>query len=167
MCKKTDYVAAYSSLGSTYLVDTEVTQDIEKYVCALYGRSKLHSVNEARSSIFWDKDKKVVELCMLPSCFGNLELHLKRSNYGAYIFRHANRLQLNLDQPSLHGCGKTSVRWMDEYFPNDIHAVWITANEEEGKDEQEEGVDIEEEDDADVELENFSRAQPLPCEETK
>ena len=83
MCKKTDYVAAYSSLGSTYLVDTEVTQDIEKYVCALYGRSKLHSVNEARSSIFWDKDKKVVELCMLPSCFGNLELHVKRSNYGA------------------------------------------------------------------------------------
>ena len=45
---------------------------------------------------------------------------------------------------------------MDEYFPNDIHAVLITANEEEGKDEQEEGDDIEEEDDADVELEDFN-----------
>ena len=138
MCMKADYVAAFSSLGNTYLVATEVTQGIEKYVCALYGRSKLHSVNEARLSIFWDKhnrDKKIVELCMLPLCFGNLELHLKRSNYVAYIFRYANRLQLNLDQPFLHGWSETSVRWMDEYFPNDIHAVLITANEEEGEDE--------------------------------
>ena len=92
---------------------------------------------------------------MLPLCFGNLELQLKRSNYVAYIFRHVNRLQLNLDQASLHGWSETSVRWMDEYFPNEIHAVLITANEEEGKDEQEEGDDIKEEDDADVELEDF------------
>ena len=116
MCKKADYIAAFSLLGSTYLVDTEVTQGIEKYVCALYNRSKLHSANEARSSIFWDKynkDKKIVGLCMLLPCFGNLELHLKRSNYVTYIFRHANRLQLNLDQPSLHGWVETSVRWMD------------------------------------------------------
>ena len=141
------------------LVDTEVTQGIEKYRCALCSRSKLHSVNEARSSIFWDKhnkDKKIVELCMLPPCFGNLELHLKRSHYVAYIFQHANRLQLNLDQACLHGWSKISVQWMDEYFPNDIHAALITAYEEEGKDKQEEGDDIEEKDDADVELEDFS-----------
>ena len=56
---------------------------------------------------------------------------------------------------------------MDEYFPNDIHAVLITANEEEGKDEQEEGDDIEEEDDADVELEDFNWTQPMSCEGTK
>ena len=93
---------------------------------------------------------------MLPPCFGNLELHLERSNYVAYIFRHANRLQLNLGQPSLHGWGKTSVRWMDEYFPNDIHVVLITANEKEGEEVREEGDDIEEEDDFDVELDNFS-----------
>ena len=92
---------------------------------------------------------------MLPPCFGNLELQLKRSNYVAYIFRHVNRLQLNLDQPSLHGWSETSVRWMNEYFPNETHAVLITANEEEGKDEQEEGDDIKEEDDTDVELEDF------------
>ena len=102
------------------------------------------------------RTKKIVKLCMLPPCFGNLELHSKRSNYVACIFRHANRLQLNLDQSSLHGWSKTAVRWMDEYFPNDIRAVLITANEEEGEDEQEEGDDIEEEDDTDVELEDFS-----------
>ena len=102
------------------------------------------------------RTKKIVELCMLPPCFGNLELQSKRSNYVAYIFRHANRLQLNLDQSSLHGWSKTAVRWMDEYFPNDIHVVLITANEEEGEDKQEEGDAIEEEDDTDVELEDFS-----------
>ena len=61
--KKADYVAAFSSLGRTYLVDTEVTQGIENFVCALYGRSKLHSVNEARSSIFWDKYNKNKKNC--------------------------------------------------------------------------------------------------------
>ena len=93
---------------------------------------------------------------MLSPCFNYLELHLSWSNCEAYIFRHTDRLQLNFDQPSLHGWSKTFVRWMAEYFPNDINAVLITANEEEGEDKQEEGDDIEEEDEADVELEDFS-----------
>ena len=69
MCKKADYVAVFSSLGSTYLDDTKVTQGIEKYVCALYGRSKLHKGNEARLSIFWDKynkDKKMLNFVCFP-----------------------------------------------------------------------------------------------------
>ena len=45
---------------------------------------------------------------------------------------------------------------MDEYFPNVIHTVLITTNEEEGEDEQEEGDDTEEEGDSDVGLEDFS-----------
>ena len=56
---------------------------------------------------------------------------------------------------------------MAEYFPNDINAVLITANEEEDEDKQEEGDDVEEEDEADVELEDFSWTRPMPCEETK
>ena len=74
---------------------------------------------------------------MLPPCFSNPEWHIKRSNYVAYLFRYADRLQLHLDPPSLHGWDEISVRWMDKYFPNDIHSVLIAANEEEVKEEEE------------------------------
>ena len=57
-------------------------------------------------------------------------------------------LQLNLDPPSFHGWDETSVRWMEEYFPNDIHAVLIAANEEEEKEEDDVNVDDIDEDDA-------------------
>ena len=95
---------------------------------------------------------------MLPPCFRNLEWHIKRSNYVAYLFRYADRLQLHLDSPSLHGWDGTSVRWMDEYFPNDIHSVLIAANEEEDEHDDDDDlyVDDMDEDDADVELEEFS-----------
>ena len=69
MCKKADYAATFSLLGSTYLVYTEVTQGTEKYVCTLYGSSKLHSVNETRSLIFWgkyNKDKKLLNFVCFP-----------------------------------------------------------------------------------------------------
>ena len=69
MCKKADYAATFLSLGSTYLVYTEITQGTEKYVCTLYDSSKLHSVNETRSSIFWDKynkDKKLLNFVCFP-----------------------------------------------------------------------------------------------------
>ena len=128
MLAKPEYISAFTSLGGAKLLDAQVTQDIERYVCSLYGRGKLESVNEARSSIFWDKynkDKKIVELSMLPPCNGNLVLHLKRSNYVAYIFQHANDLHLDLDLPSLHGWGETSVQWMDEYFPLTFTMCWL------------------------------------------
>ena len=41
------------------------------------------------------------------------------------------------------------------YFPNDIHTVWIEANEEEEEEEEENDDDMYEDDD-DVELEDFS-----------
>ena len=161
MCKNPDFIPAFSTLGSTYSVNSELTESIEKYVCTLYGRAKLGKVNETRSSIFWDKynkEKKIIDLCMLPPCFSNLEWHIKRSNYVTYLFRYADRLQLHLDPPSLHGWDDTSVRWMDEYFPNDIHSVLIAANEEEDEHDDDDDlyVDDMDEDDADVELEEFS-----------
>ena len=170
MCMRTEFVSALSLLGMEFSVDEEAFTGIEKYVCALYGRSKLHSVNEARSSIFWDKynkNGKIVDLCMLPPCLGNLSLHLKRSNYVAYIFRHSNNLQLNLEPPSHHGWSDTCVEWMKEHFPSDIHSVLISENqtkkeseeevfEDEEEDLDEDGVEVDEEDDRDVELEDFS-----------
>ena len=131
LCKNEDFVSAFSSLGSTHDICTDVAKTIEKYVCVLYGRSKLKNVNEVRWSIFWDKynkEKKIIELCMLPPCFANFRLHLQRSNYVAFIMRNANQLELNLQPHSQHGWAEGSITWVNEYFPKEIEDVLFTAN---------------------------------------
>ena len=75
MEKNLDYISAFSALGRSKFVDKEVEEHIERYVCNLYGRPKLHSVNKTRLTFFWDKhnkQNKIIEMCMLPPCQGNL-----------------------------------------------------------------------------------------------
>ena len=159
MCMRDEFITAHSTLGVGYQISDDVMNTIEKYVCALYGRVKLAKVNEARSSIFWDKynkDKKIVDLCMLPPCLSNLKLHIVRSNYVAYIFRHASDLQLNLEPASLHGWNGTEVQWAEEYFPSNIQSVLVIANENVEEEESNEDDVAGEGDDLDVELQDFS-----------
>ena len=159
MCLRDEFITALSILGSGYKVDDAVAEIIEKYVCALYGRVKLQSVNEARASIFWDKynkDKKIVDLCMLPPCKNNLQLHIIRANYVAYIFRNACHLHLDIEAPSLHGWSGTSAQWTDDYFPRDIQAVLLRENEREGEGEEMETDDVVECDDGDIDIEYFN-----------
>ena len=156
MCMREEFLFALSMLGEEYAIENAVFELIEKYVCALYGRIKLGSVNEARSSLFWDKynkDKKIVDLCMLPPCQKNLRHHIIRSNYVAYMFRHANNLHLNLEASSLHGWSGTSITWTEEHFPSDIHTVLLSANEQE--DEEDQFDDLDDCDDCDVDIEYF------------
>ena len=105
-CKNANFLSAFTSLGTTHEVSSDLEDQIESYVCALNGKSKLGKVNEARSVIFWDrynKQKKIVDLCMLLPCQGNLLLHIKRSNYVAYIMHHANELKPRLESHAHHG----------------------------------------------------------------
>ena len=88
-------------------------------------------------------------------------LHLERSKYVAYIFQHANQLNLDLDLPIHHGWSGISVKWVEEYFPSDIQNVLLAANdledeEENEVDEDDDDEEIQKGDDADVELQDFS-----------
>ena len=50
-----EFMEFFAKLGTSNEVDDELLSSAEAYVCSLYGKSKLRSVNEARSKIFWDK----------------------------------------------------------------------------------------------------------------
>ena len=74
---------------------------VEKYVCSLYGQGKLSSVNEARLRIFLLKYKpsnsdlplekiKGTDASLLPPCKDVLMQKLARSNYVAYLWKHAH-----------------------------------------------------------------------------
>ena len=157
MIAKANFIDAFSKLGSTYHIDDKVHQVVEQYVCSLYGKGKLKSVNEVRSSIFWDKyskKKKIVELCLLPPCYENLTLHLKRSNYIAYIFRHAHCLIMDLESSLDHGWVNGGVQWTSNYFPSHNSDVLLQSNEDDDNDEltEEDAID----DDDDIAIEDFN-----------
>ena len=76
-CKNGKFLSALSSLGTAYEVDKDLEETLENFICAIYGKSKLKDVNLACAAIFWDrynKQKKIIDLCMLPPCKGNLKL---------------------------------------------------------------------------------------------
>ena len=124
----------------------------------------LNDINLVRSAMFWDrynKEKKIVDLCMLPPCKGNLRLHFQRANYVAYVMRHAHLLRPNLQNFSLHGWDETSgeAKWVTALTPHDIVEVLVEA-EEDASDEE---IDIvsafddsgdEMEDDADFKIQD-------------
>ena len=84
-----------------------------------------------------------------------MKLHIVRSNYVAYIFRHASELCMNLEPPSLHGWMGTAVQWTNKHFPTDIHSVLVTANERGEEEELISDNDIDEEDNLDIDFEDF------------
>ena len=76
--KNTAFIDLFSSL------DTEVTASEE-----LVRRPRILSVNEARKKVFWsklNKEKKIIDLSLMPPCQSNLHHHIMRANYVAYIF---------------------------------------------------------------------------------
>lgn len=165
------FLEALTKLGQTYEVAKDVEETIEKFICAIYGKSKLTDVNLARAAIFWDrynKQKKIIDLCMLPPCKENLKFHIRRSNYIAYIMRHAHMLKPQLQHFSLHGWNGTTAEaeWMTTLAPQDIADVLIASEEanvkvDDGFDELYDPEDedmqyVGECDDDDVELEDFS-----------
>ena len=82
------------------------------------------SVMYTRKSSFWtkfDKEKKMVDLNVLPPCKNNLKYHIIRSNYVAYMFRHANQLVLDTEKAENHGWDEEGeVCWSDECYPEEV-----------------------------------------------
>ena len=81
-------------------------------------------MNDVRRAILWkyfDKKKKIVDLCLLPPCQVNLIYHCHRSNYVAYLFRHAEEINIDLESPTLHRWTEDmGMKWADECIPSDI-----------------------------------------------
>ena len=171
--KKPEFMSFFSSLGLSLEISDNLIAAAEAYVCALYGKMKLRSVNEARIKIFWEKynkNKKIVELSMLPPCRENLILHLKRANYTSFLMR-STTIKPNIDHFTEHGwTADGGSIWSQEYLPNEIQQILyddavVQIKKDEGENEvddlldtEDDNDDIEEEDedDDDIEMVDFS-----------
>ena len=66
-----------------------LVRGLEWFVCSIYGHPRILSVNEARKKAFWNKfnkEKKIIDLSVMPPCQSNLHYHIMRAKYVAYIF---------------------------------------------------------------------------------
>ena len=87
----------------------------------------MSSVNKLRHKIFlqrFEKEKKVIDISLLPPCETNLKLHIIRANYVASIFRKANHLILDLDESTNHGWDERGeVVWSSVCFSDDVSGL--------------------------------------------
>ena len=124
MLQRHEFLEAFGHLGKELEVTHDLAKALERFVCFLYGFPKNEEVNAVRKSIFWDKFKKkkqVVDLSLLPPCRDNLQFHVMRSNYVGYIFRNADRLFMDIDDPTNHGWDEQmKVVWSSVYYPPDV-----------------------------------------------
>ncbi len=80
--------------------------DLEKFVCVLYGNNSISSRNLLQHKLFvqkFEREKKIIDLSILPPCKGNPRLYILRANNVALFFRQANSLMLQFDAPADNG----------------------------------------------------------------
>ena len=90
-----EFVDVFGVLASATLLD-----DLEKFVCCMYGKAQFSSINKLRydsySKKFQDTSRQVLssfagmELSLLPRFRASLDVHAQRANYQAYIWCHAH-----------------------------------------------------------------------------
>ena len=126
-----DVVAA---LGDSWEVSEQLLENIEEYVCYIYGK-KTKKVNDVRNFLFQDKLRKggkVIDLSLLPPCQRVLYLHVQRENMIARIWKTCKiptSAQLN---PLDHGWDNDyHKKWSDVVFPNDVTDLIMNVDLEE------------------------------------
>ena len=89
-------------------------------------------MNKARKDIFWEKlekDGKVIGLSLLPPCQTSLELHSKRANFVAKMWRDASSPVLSPNDPSNHGwLPDTTINGTEEAYPEEIAELLIDVS---------------------------------------
>ena len=103
---------AMKMLGQEFTVTDELHSLCEKFLCRLYGKPKLISINEVRYELFKSQSQSSALLLPTQDAFRH---HVQQSNFQAAVWRRALQPQ---GQPSAHGHGliidgnAITIRWM-------------------------------------------------------
>lgn len=100
MQTKQIYLKAFQELGSSWNITDSLIENLETFVCELYGHPNSKKVDNVRYIIFKSKFKMDVAL---PPNSDSLLCHIKRANYQAHIHRRCLDKYVNAPSPSLHG----------------------------------------------------------------
>ena len=120
------FINTFAALGESENLDAELVTSLESYVCNLYGKPNLKSVDDARYKLFSQhfapkKNSKPLEKLKgsdstnFPPCKIVLMEKIKRSNLVASIYKRANTCDPHLWKPKNNGWiledGKYRIKW--------------------------------------------------------
>ena len=131
MKKDPSFINAFNRLGENWDIeqDDAILSTIEKYVCYLYSQKKEDSVNVVRYNLFdkkYDKEKKVIDMSLLPPCRSVLMLHIKRANYVAKLSKSALISWINPRDILDNGWNQDgSIYWVNEIFPQEVEEILV------------------------------------------
>ena len=125
----------------------------------MYGKPKYTDVNKLRYDLFAQKYQgrsgqllssyDGVDLSLLPPCRKSLEMHIRRVNYQAYIWLHADQRYPDVPSPVGHGWklaedNTIENEWTSRYiFPQELVDIMCASTT---------GLGLETQDDDDAEL---------------
>lgn len=99
MQKNPRFQRLLAKLEEEWCIPEEVISGLEAFTCAIYGRSRVTSVDELRCILIKEKcesksgklrDLQNIDLCSFPPCRRALIRHIHRTNYQMAIWRRAN-----------------------------------------------------------------------------
>lgn len=169
--KNQSFLNVFDKLGKTLDVTEDLLSELEKYVCSMYGKPKYSDVNKLRYDLFAQKyqgksgqllsNYDGVDLSLLPPCRDSLEMHIKRANYQAYIWLHADQRYPEVPSPVGHGWkledNSIDYEWTSGYiFPQELVDIMCSGRSTDTQDDDSEEVSTEVESMIDEVYENES-----------
>ncbi|KAI9559499.1 hypothetical protein GHT06_013493 [Daphnia sinensis] len=138
---------AFSTFGSHETLPQWVSEEVEKFVCHMYGKKRLNSVDDARleafKKVYEPKKNKPLESVKgldfnnLPPCKTVLLQQMKRVNCICSVWNNATDLQPNIFPPEQNGWNfegeKYSINWFDgPMTPPTLEDILACSGEEVG-----------------------------------
>ncbi len=125
--KKPEFIRTFIELETNEVISPEVVDGLNAFVCCMYGKPNLTSVNKARLASFQQhyapkstsqplEKMKGIDPSHLPPCASVLYQKIKRTNLVVAMWRNAGRAKPNLMDPVKHGWIKEQSRYKLQWY---------------------------------------------------
>lgn len=146
-----EYLGILSTLGQSPEIEDHVFERLEHFTCLLYRGSATKDINKLRHEKFVErfsvKQGKLlssysgVDMSLLPPCRESLKMHVRRANYQALIWYHADKAVPDIPPAEGNGWkvvdGKLEYTWAEgELMPKEL--VEVLVEQPDAADEEEE-----------------------------
>ena len=142
--KISKYARTFNRLGETMNLGKNSITLLEEFVCSLYRKNKedINQLGYEMLQIVYEKKGKIQDLSFLPPSRSSLQLHCKRLNDVAKMWR--SRLSCNIDLDNIQNYGWSEngdIIWIYEAFPENTEIILVDdeiSDEDDNDDEVEE-----------------------------
>ena len=137
------FQSTFEALASNKVSEATI-DELEHFVCCMYGKSEYSDINKLRYDSFKQKFKARknqalsssdgVDLSLLPPCKGSLHMHILRCNYQAHVWSMSAVAFPDIPSPEGRGwtkddCGQLQIDWVKgDILPQEL--VDIMPDEE-------------------------------------